>query len=306
MAINSLIHQHHKNVYFATNNSMSTRSQLVDKVERLGFGRHSEESFYCTSWMTGEYLRHNKITGKILVMATKSVVDAVAAVPGCVPFILEDKVVSPKVMDNESVDMSISAVIVGFESQMNYYKLSYATILLRNNPNCSFILTNADQNFPSVKYTLPGTGSICQSLISSCGRQPTIMGKPSVYFADHLIEKYHYERRRVCMVGDNLMTDILFGCNSKFSTCLVLTGVHQQTDVLSLCGPRPESLDCLSPTNFKTVVQDQMSRKVLLAKPYAPDFVLRSIADLNQVQPYCPSPLSKHDVFDASTFEFRI
>ena len=48
--------------------------------------------------------------------------------------------------------------------------------------------------------------------IKGCtGREPTLVGKPSPLMIDYIVEKYKCERERICMVGDRLDTDILFG-----------------------------------------------------------------------------------------------
>lgn len=41
-------------------------------------------------------------------------------------------------------DKDIGAVIVGFDRNINYYKIQYATLCIRENENCEFIATNCD------------------------------------------------------------------------------------------------------------------------------------------------------------------
>jgi phosphoglycolate phosphatase len=35
-------------------------------------------------------------------------------------------------------------VVVGFDRYINYYKIQYATLCIRENPGCLFIATNRD------------------------------------------------------------------------------------------------------------------------------------------------------------------
>jgi len=35
-------------------------------------------------------------------------------------------------------------VVVGFDRYINYYKIQYATLCIRENPGCMFIATNRD------------------------------------------------------------------------------------------------------------------------------------------------------------------
>jgi phosphoglycolate phosphatase len=49
---------------------------------------------------------------------------------------------SPGVMMEHDHDVGV--VVVGFDRYLNYYKLQYATLCLRENPGCMFIATNCD------------------------------------------------------------------------------------------------------------------------------------------------------------------
>ena len=42
------------------------------------------------------------------------------------------------------VDPDVQAVVVGFDRHINYYKIQYATVCLREIPGCQFIATNLD------------------------------------------------------------------------------------------------------------------------------------------------------------------
>merc|ERR1711924_593881 len=41
-------------------------------------------------------------------------------------------------------DPDVGAVIVGFDRNINYHKIQYATLCIRENPGCEFIATNPD------------------------------------------------------------------------------------------------------------------------------------------------------------------
>jgi phosphoglycolate phosphatase len=41
-------------------------------------------------------------------------------------------------------DPDVAAVVVGFDRNISYYKIQYATLCLRENPGCRFIATNLD------------------------------------------------------------------------------------------------------------------------------------------------------------------
>lgn len=41
-------------------------------------------------------------------------------------------------------DEDVGAVIVGFDRNINYYKIQYAQLCINENPGCQFIVTNLD------------------------------------------------------------------------------------------------------------------------------------------------------------------
>jgi ribonucleotide monophosphatase NagD (HAD superfamily) len=79
--------------------------------------------------------------------------------------------------------------------------------------------------------TLPGTGSIVSSIITSTNRQPIVLGKPNLEMLNILLEKFNLNPLETCMIGDRLDTDILFGKKGNLHTILVLSGVSTLKDV---------------------------------------------------------------------------
>ena len=58
------------------------------------------------------------------------------------------------------------------------------------------------------------------------GRQPETLGKPSQKMMDAVAERFVFDRKKACMVGDRLNTDIQFGIDGGLGgTLCVLTGV---------------------------------------------------------------------------------
>lgn len=53
-----------------------------------------------------------------------------------------------------------------------------------------------------------------------------MVGKPAEFMLGNIADAFELERNQICMVGDRLDTDILFGQNGGLSTCLVLSGEH--------------------------------------------------------------------------------
>lgn len=56
-------------------------------------------------------------------------------------------------------------------------------------------------------------------------RDPIVVGKPAEFMLANIAESFGVERHQICMVGDRLDTDILFGQDGGLSTMLVLSGM---------------------------------------------------------------------------------
>ena len=70
--------------------------------------------------------------------------------------------------------------------------------------------------------------------IKGCtGQEPTVVGKPSPLMIDYLCDKLSLDRERICMVGNRLDTDILFGSDNGLQSLLVLSGVTTEEKLLS-------------------------------------------------------------------------
>lgn len=64
----------------------------------------------------------------------------------------------------------------------------------------------------------------------STRREPILVGKPSEFMLADIAQSSRLKRHEMCMVGDRLDTDILFGKNGGLSTLLVLSGRNGSGD----------------------------------------------------------------------------
>ncbi|CAI0440399.1 unnamed protein product [Linum tenue] len=92
----------------------------------------------------------------------------------------------------------------------------YGTLCVRENPSCLFIATNRDAvgNMTDLQKW-PGEVLAVWLLPCVC-----------TYF---LLQKFNIITSKMCMVGDRLDTDILFGQSSGCKTLLVLSSVTTET-----------------------------------------------------------------------------
>ncbi|KAK6149610.1 hypothetical protein DH2020_017135 [Rehmannia glutinosa] len=129
-------------------------------------------------------------------------------------------------------DKSVGAVVVGLDQYINFYKLQYGTLCIRENPGCLFIATNRDAvGHLTDLQEWPGAGCMVAAICGSTQKEPIVVGKPSTFLMEFLLQKFNIPTSRMCMVGDRLDTDILFGQNAGCRTLLVLSGVTNLSDL---------------------------------------------------------------------------
>merc|ERR1711924_499232 len=76
-------------------------------------------------------------------------------------------------------DPDVGAVIVGFDRNMGYHKIQYATLCIRENPGCEFIATNTDAvTHLTDAQEWAGNGSMVGAIKGSTQREPPWWASP--------------------------------------------------------------------------------------------------------------------------------
>lgn len=222
-----------KKLVFVTNNSTKSRRQYANKFQSLGISVTQDEIF-SSAFAAAMYLKVNNFPRekKVYALGGEGIVEEVelagyTALGG--PADAEKKA-EWKLNSYFEHDKSVGAVVVGLDPNINYYKLQYATLCIRENPGCLFIATNRDAvGHMTDLQEWPGAGCMVAAICGSTEREPVVVGKPSTFMMDFLLQKYKIDTSRMCMVGDRLDTDILFGQNAGCKTLLVLSGCTTQS-----------------------------------------------------------------------------
>lgn len=221
-----------KKVFFITNNSTKTRSELLKKALGLGFNI-TEEGILSTSWAAAKYLQNRKFNKKVYIVGTTGISQELDLVG------IRHSGVGPDVLTGSMADLvnggfqpdpEVGAVIVGFDEHFSYPKMLKAGTYL-NDPKVTFIATNTDAQFPAPACVVPGTGCIVSAIEVCAQRKPIIMGKPETSIAEPLFTEHGIVAGRTLMIGDRGDTDILLGTRCKLQTLLVGTGIHNLKDV---------------------------------------------------------------------------
>jgi len=227
-----------KRMFFVTNNSTKSRAGYKQKFDSLGLDIPAEEIF-SSSFAAAAYLEQTKFkeTGKkVYIIGEVGICEELDLID--VPWVggPDDNGKEPDMGPGGKLehDKDIGAVIVGFDRHVNYYKIQTAQLCINQNPGCEFIATNLDAvTHLTSAQKWAGNGSMVGAIKGCTGVEPTVVGKPSSLMIDYLEDKLNLDKSRICMVGDRLDTDILFGTDNGLQTVLVLSGVTSEEMLLS-------------------------------------------------------------------------
>ncbi|XP_071689762.1 phosphoglycolate phosphatase 2 [Rutidosis leptorrhynchoides] len=222
-----------KKLVFVTNNSSKSRKQYANKFQSLGISV-TEEEIFSSSFAAAMYLKINEFPPekKVYVIGGEGILEELklAGFTGLGGPEDANKTVQLKANTLFEHDKTVGAVVVGIDPYINYYKLQYGTLCIRQNPGCLFIATNRDAtgNMTDLQEW-PGAGCMVAAVCGSTQKEPIVVGKPSTFLMDFLKNKFKIPTSKMCMVGDRLDTDILFGQSAGCKTLLVFSGVTSQS-----------------------------------------------------------------------------
>jgi len=225
-------------MFFVTNNSTKSRAGYKKKFDSLGLDSIPAEEIFSSSFAAAAYLEQTKFkeTGKkVYVIGEIGICQELDLIG--VPYIggPEDSDKQPNMSSGGrlEIDKDVGAVIVGFDRFVNYYKIQYAQLCI-NEEKAQFIATNLDAvTHLTDAQEWAGNGSMVGAIKGCTGQEPYVVGKPSPLMIEYLESKYGIERNRICMVGDRLDTDVLFGTDNGLKSLLVLSGVTSEEKLLS-------------------------------------------------------------------------
>lgn len=136
------------------------------------------------------------------------------------------------IADGTLLDENVAVVLTGLDFHPSYLKFALGFAYIR--AGAEFLATNIDSTLPNAGSLFPGAGATSAPLVKATGREPLALGKPSQAMMDAVEGKFQFDRKRACMVGDRLNTDIQFGIEGGLGgTLAVLTGVSKKEEFLA-------------------------------------------------------------------------
>jgi len=170
-----------KQLVFVTNNSTKSRAGYLKKFTSLGLNVNAEE-IYSSSYAAAAYLESIKFPTdkKVYVVGEIGILEeldlkGIKYLGG--PADADKKVeLSPGIFIEH--DHDVAAVVVGFDRHINYHKIQYATLCIRENPGCMFIATNLDAvTHLTDAQEWAGNGSMVGAIRGSTKREPTVVDR---------------------------------------------------------------------------------------------------------------------------------
>ena len=222
-AVNFIMNELRKRVYFVSNNSSKDRMDFVKLFKGLGVMECREEQIICTSWLAIEEV--NKCQSAY-VIGSEVLVKCLSANTSTR---IEDSIKD----NSKQIDFSTpfpqapNLVLVAYDERINFYKIAKAMNYI--NQGARFLATSNNGQYSSAIGLVPGTGAIVAAIEKATGKEATVLGKPNIEAS--VFDKLGINPKRTLMVGDRIDSDVLFGKRLGMQTALVETGVHTRKDI---------------------------------------------------------------------------
>ena len=212
------LRDNNKKYIFLTNNSSKNVKTYLEKLRVLNINA-SVENIFTSSQATAIYLKDRFKNPKVYCVGTKD-------------FREELKEYEIEVSDEDYIDYSVDCVVVGFDTELNYKKVTIACELISSGK--PFIATNMDLVCPiKNKKFIPDCGAICNMIKEAVGVEPQYIGKPNKNMIEIISTKFNINKDKMVVVGDRLYTDIAIGVNANIDSICVLTGETKISDIES-------------------------------------------------------------------------
>ncbi|CDW84863.1 haloacid dehalogenase-like hydrolase family protein [Stylonychia lemnae] len=238
----------HKKIFLITNNSTRTRQQILEEKLRSFNFELDIKYIYSSAYVSSQYVKQNLIKDtnqqeqSVYIIGQNGLKQEMKNNGIRVINDYDDTRDSIEIGSDEissmEVDSSVCAVIAGINFSFTYRKLCLASLYLQLN-NSTFIATNSDKYFTTqVKDRhMPAGGSIVNAIIGGTLVNPILIGKPERMTFEIMIRDHNLEEEslsKFLMIGDNLLTDVLFGNNCGIDTLVVLSGNTSESKAIDM------------------------------------------------------------------------
>jgi HAD superfamily hydrolase (TIGR01450 family) len=198
-------------VVFATNSSVRTRADIVEKLRILGIPTKEDEVLTST-YVTGLLIRSIGPNKNVLVIGTERLREDIGHAGA---------VVVPR--------PPCDFVVIGMDPDFSYEKIRLAMEGIAD--GAIFVACNRDANFPDENgRPLPGCGPMVAAVEAGVGLSPHyVAGKPNVLMLEIIAARFRVKSGEILVVGDSMESDIAMATAFGSPSVLVGPGASQLT-----------------------------------------------------------------------------
>lgn len=191
-----------------TNNSSASTLDYVNKLNKMGISV-KEENILTSGQAALFYVKEETSYKSAYVLGTKALCD-------------EFKSGGIHLEDDDP-----DCLVVGYDTELTYEKLSIATrLLFADKP---YIATHPDLTCISDQGLLPDIAATIEGLYTVTKKRPLIVGKPEAYIIKAAAKRLNVDIESLAMVGDQLDTDMTMAINFGLTSILMLSGETSKT-----------------------------------------------------------------------------
>ena len=202
--------------YYMTNNTSKDINNYVQKLSQLGISVKHDQIITPIAQLV-KYLQMNNVNN-IYLVGNEILKDYLKRNLSTIHF-THDKALC-------------EAVVFGYDTELTYDKLKYASLLLHND-NILFLATHTDIVCPTDLGDIPDIGTTLKTIEMTTKRTPDVVfGKPNPRLLSNIFLKYN--KNDIVIVGDRIYTDKILANNSKIDFILVLSGESNRDDIENL------------------------------------------------------------------------
>jgi NagD protein len=202
-----------KRTVFLSNNPSSTREAYAQRLTQLGLPTPAADVVNSSLVMV-DFLNRRMPGARLFVVGEASLCRELESAG----FTLSERA------------GEIDAVIASFDRTFTYHKLQVAFDAIR--AGAHFFATNADRYCPVPGGGQPDAAAMIAAIEAATNTTvEAVVGKPSRYMAEAILNLLKLPPDRCIMIGDRLETDVLMGLNAGMAGALTLTGA---TDLAAL------------------------------------------------------------------------
>lgn len=190
-------------IFFVTNNSAKSRTEIYEKLLKMGIDVNLEEVI-TSGYAIAKYLATNNLRN-VYCIGTHSLKGEL------------------KTNGIEFSSDNIENIVVGYNKD---FKLDDLTELLnlKVSKEVKLIVANKERKYPSKnKQILAGAGPIVSAVEYALNKATdVIIGKPNRIMLEIILKGFNFEPKEVCVIGDSLDSDVkmaqLYGADSILIT----------------------------------------------------------------------------------------